>query len=89
MACPVVAGIAALLLEYYPTLSALQLKMIIEKSAVVCTEEVKKPGTDEKVKLSDLSKTGAFANAFEAVKMADAIAKSNVKTIAIPKKKTK
>ncbi len=76
MACPVVAGIAALLLEYYPTLSALQIKMIIEKSAVVCTEEVKKPGTDEKVKLSDLSKTGAFANAFEAVKMADVITKS-------------
>jgi subtilisin family serine protease len=89
MACPVVAGIAALLLEYYPTLSALQLKMIIEKSAVVCNEAVNKPGTDEKVKLIELSRTGAFANAFEAVKMADVITKSNVKTKAIPEKKTK
>jgi hypothetical protein len=85
MACPVVAGIAALLLEYYPTLSALQLKMIIEKSAVVCTEEVKKPGTDEKVKLSELSRTGAFANAFEAIKMADAITKT--KTASVKKSK--
>jgi hypothetical protein len=85
MACPVVAGIAALLLEHYPTLSAVQLKMIIEKSAVVCTEEVKKPGTDEKVKLSELSRTGAFVNAFEAVKMADGI----TKTKTAPVKKTK
>jgi subtilisin family serine protease len=76
MACPVVAGIAALLLEYYPTLTSTELKMIIEKSAVVCTQEVNKPGTDEKVKLNELSKTGAFANAFEAVKMADGITKS-------------
>ncbi len=30
MACPVVAGIAALVLEYYPTLSAQQLKYVIE-----------------------------------------------------------
>jgi subtilisin family serine protease len=76
MACPVVAGIAALLLEYYPTLSAIQLKSIIENSAVVCTEEVKKPGTDEKVQLNELSRTGGFANAFEAVKMADKMSKS-------------
>jgi subtilisin family serine protease len=79
MACPVVAGIAALLLEYYPTLTSTDLKMIIEKSAVVCTEEVKKPGTDEKVKLTELSRTGAFVNAFEAVKMANVTTKSNVK----------
>jgi subtilisin family serine protease len=89
MACPVVAGIAALLLEYYPTLSALQLKMIIEKSAVVCKEEVNKPGTDEKVKLSELSRTGAFANAYEAVKMADKIASLNVKPKTSPSKKSK
>jgi len=76
MACPVVAGIAALLLEYYPTLTSTDLKMIIEKSAVVGTEEVNKPGTDEKVKLSELSRTGAYVNAFEAVKMADGITKT-------------
>jgi subtilisin family serine protease len=89
MACPVVAGIAAMLLEYYPTLSSTELKMIIEKSAVVSNEEVNKPGTDEKVKLSELSKTGAFVNAFEAVKMADKIASSNVKPKTSPTRKSK
>ena len=89
MACPVVVGIAALLLEYYPTLTSTQLKMIIERSAVVSNEEVNKPGTDEKVKLSELSKTGAFVNAFEAVKMADKIVSLNVKPKTAPAKKSK
>ncbi len=89
MACPVVAGIAALLLEYYPTLTSTDLKMIIERSAVVSNEEVNKPGTDEKVKLSELSKTGAFVNAFEAVKMADKMASLNVKPKTAPAKKSK
>jgi subtilisin family serine protease len=91
MACPVVAGIAALTLEYYPTLTAKQLKNIIEKSAVVCNEEVKVPGTDDKKMLSELSRTGAFANAYEAVKMADAVNAANkVKTTKpVAKKATK
>jgi len=71
MACPVVAGIASLLFEYFPSLTAYEVKMIIEKSAVPCKELVKKPGTSELVSLSDLSRTGAFVNAYEAVKMAD------------------
>src|SRR5882757_869077 len=47
MACPLVAGIAALTLEYFPTLSAKQLKYVIEKSAVAPSQKVNKPGTDE------------------------------------------
>ena len=70
MAAPVVTGIAAFLLEYYPTLSAKQLKYVIEKSVVPANEKVKLPGTDEKVNLSDISKTGGFVNAYEAVKLA-------------------
>ena len=70
MACPVVAGTAALLLEYYPNLTALQLKEAIEKSAVMPTEKVNNPETKEKVSLSDLSKTGGFLNAYEAMKYA-------------------
>ncbi len=80
MACPVVAGIAALVLEYFPNLTAQELKMIIEKSVVVSKEKVKKPGTDELVSLSELCKTGGFANAFEAIKLAEEISsKKNVK----------
>ena len=73
MACPVVAGTAALLLEYYPNLTAVQLKEAIEKSAVTPKEKVNNPETKEKVFLSDLSKTGGFLNAYEAMKYAGAI----------------
>jgi len=41
MASPVVAGIAALILEYYPNLSAEQVKYCIEKSAVVPPSSLK------------------------------------------------
>lgn len=70
MACPVVAGIAALIREYYPNLTAQQVKYAIEKSAVPTTEKVNVPGTDTKANLSDISKTGGFVNAFEAIKLA-------------------
>jgi subtilisin family serine protease len=80
MACPVVAGIAALLLEHFPTLTPQQLKSVIEKSAVVGTETVKIPGTDDKVMLSEICKTGAFVNAYEAVKMAQTIKPVSKKT---------
>jgi len=70
MAAPVVSGIAAFLLEYYPDLSARQLKYVIEKSAVPATEKVEQPGTDVKVDASAISKTGGFVNAYEAVKLA-------------------
>ena len=73
MACPVVAGVAALLLEYYPTLSAQQLKAAIEKSAVVIDKDVNVPGSMNKTKLSDLSVTGGLLNAYEAIKLASTI----------------
>ena len=73
MACPVVAGTAALLLEYFPALSAKQLKYVIEKSAVAPTIDVNIPGTTDKTKLSDISKTGGLLNAYEAVKLASTL----------------
>ncbi len=88
MACPVVAGIAALLLEYYPNLTAVQLKEVIEKSAVKSSEKVNNPETKEKVELSTLSKTGGFVNAFEAIKYAATI-KANAKPLSIPPTKIK
>lgn len=71
MAAPVVSGVAALLLSYYPTLTPQQLKFIIENSAVVESAIVTNPSTGESVKLSDISRTGGIANAYEAVKMAE------------------
>ena len=70
---PIVAGIAALILEYYPSLSAEQIKYVIERSAVSLPDDVLKPGSNEKVKLSDISKTGGIVNAYDAVKLAATI----------------
>ncbi|MEO6453069.1 MAG: S8 family serine peptidase [Ginsengibacter sp.] len=71
--CPIVAGVAALLLEYYPDLSASQLKYVIEKSASPVAEMVNVPGTEEKANLSDISKSGGIVDAYEAVKLAATI----------------
>lgn len=73
MASPVVAGLAALILEYYPTLSAEQLKYVIEKSSVPPAIEVNNPATDEKVKLSELCKSGGIVNAYQAMKLASTL----------------
>ena len=90
MACPVVAGVAALLLEYYPDLSAEQLKYVIEKSATPLTEEVKLPGTDEMVHLVDISKSGGEVNAYEAAKLAATIkGDRDMKMDILPKSKVK
>jgi len=88
MACPLVAGIAALTLQYYPNLSAKQLKYVIEKSAIEPDQKVMKPGSDEEVNLSDLSKTGGIANACEALKLASTIkGERKVLKPALPKPK--
>lgn len=73
MASPVVAGIAAFIMEYYPALSARQVKSVIEKSAVKLNEKVSNPGTGDEVNFSELSKTGGEVNAYEAIKLASTI----------------
>lgn len=72
MASPVVAGLAALILSYYPDLSAAQVKKIIESSAMKpSSASFTKPGTeDEKTSLDQLSITGGIVNALDALKLA-------------------
>jgi cell wall-associated protease len=80
MAAPVVTGVAALIMEYFPSLSPEEVKYCIEKSAIMPLVKAKKPGTEnEMVPLSDLSVSGGILNAYGAVKLAS--------TIADPKKK--
>lgn len=76
MASPVVAGLAALILEYYPQFTPQQVKAVIEQSAVPFTDEVTNPETGNKVKLSELSRTGGVVNAYTAVMMADELART-------------
>jgi cell wall-associated protease len=74
MAAPVVTGVAALLLEYYPNLTPQQLKFCIERSAVAPPGKVKVPGSEDKVvSLADISKSGGIINAYEALKLAATI----------------
>ena len=73
MATPVVAGVAALILEYFPDLSAEQVKYVIDHSAAPVTEKVKLPGTSDSVNLADISVTGGELNAYNAVKLASTL----------------
>jgi len=74
---PVVSGIAALLLAYYPELSAVEVKEIIQKSALVYPDvKVYKPRKGLrlikwKTKFKKLSYTGGIVSAYEALKMAE------------------
>jgi len=71
MASPMVAGVAAVLRSYFPDLTAVQVKDIIDGSSVKETIKVVKPGTeDEMVDFSTLSTSGGIANVESAVDMA-------------------
>lgn len=70
MASPVVAGLAALLLDYFPNLTASDVKRIILASAVRHTDQsVQKPGGGS-ARFGELSATGGIVNAYAAIKMA-------------------
>jgi cell wall-associated protease len=78
MATPVVAGIAALILEYYPDLTPEQLKMILLSSVTSLKGKiVYKPGTKQKVDFGTLCKSGGVVNAYKALQLASTISKSN------------
>ncbi len=68
---PIVTGIATLILEYYPDLSARQIKQaILESVTPLNGTMVLKPGTKEKVDFTTLSKTGGIVNARRALEIA-------------------
>jgi len=68
MAAPVVAGVAAMIRSYYPSLTAEQVKEAIMKSVTPTSQLVKLPGSKtEKVKFSDLSASGGIINFYNAM----------------------
>ncbi|MCC7467542.1 MAG: S8 family peptidase [Saprospiraceae bacterium] len=71
MASPAAAGVAALIRSYYPELSAVQVKHIMENSVLKQDGEVIKPGTTEKVKFSELCVSGGIVSATNAVALAE------------------
>ncbi len=74
MASPVVTGLAALIMSYYPNLTAADVKRIIVQSATsYATQQVAKPGSapgDPLVPFGSLSASGAIVNAYAALQMA-------------------
>ena len=71
MASPVVTGLAAMLMSYFPSLTAADVRKIILTSAAShAAQVVARPGGGVKVPFASLSVTGGVVNAYEAVKMA-------------------
>jgi subtilisin family serine protease len=76
MAAPVVSGVAALLMAYFPELSALDVKRILLASAVRRpNQRVVQPGGNTEVAFGTLSATGGIVNAYAAVRMAQDMTK--------------
>lgn len=69
---PIVAGIACLIREYYPKLTAAQVKRaILQSAAPLKGVMVNKPGgKGQKVDFTTLSKTGGIVNAYRALEIA-------------------
>ena len=71
MASPAVAGVAALLKSYFPSLNASQTKNIILESVVKLNgTKVNVPGEKKIVDFSELCNTAGVVNVYNAVKMA-------------------
>jgi subtilisin family serine protease len=72
-AAPVVTGLAALLMSYFPELDAADIRRVILESATPLGERtVRLPGDDESAtaRFADLAATGGIVNAFRAVELA-------------------
>ncbi len=88
MASPVVAGLAALIRSYYPELSAKQVVYAIENSVNKLDTAllVLRPGSSAtKVKCEELSISGGFVNAFNAIKFAASLVPEKKKELEKPK----
>ena len=71
MACPATVGVAAVLMSYFPDLTAAQVRDILRQSTRKFDGlKVTKPGSKDQVEFSQLSSTGGLVNAYEAVKLA-------------------
>ncbi|MEZ5043499.1 MAG: S8 family peptidase [Saprospiraceae bacterium] len=70
MASPLVAGMAALLRSYFPSLTAVQVKSIIMESTTPQKGRYINPETGEMVPFTDMCLTGGIVNTYKAVQMA-------------------
>jgi len=79
MAAPVVSGLAALIMSYYPNLTAADVKKVIMNSVSRTDQMVTKPGDDSaKVSFGALSITGGIVNAYRAIQLAEEMSNGKV-----------
>jgi subtilisin family serine protease len=76
MAAPVVSGLAALIMAYYPELSAADVKRVIIESATRYGDRTTlRPGAEnERVSFGTLSASGGIVNAHSALRLAEQLA---------------
>lgn len=80
MAAPAVAGVAALIMSQYPTLTAAQVKKIILNSGLPIKAKVILGGDNAKsASLDQISTSGKIANAYNALVMAGQVASGKIK----------
>ncbi|WP_432713854.1 S8 family peptidase [Pedobacter sp.] len=78
MAAPVVSGLAAVVLSYYPDLTAVELRNVIIKSVVKVPHKVKlkdDQGNSLKVPFTDLCNSGGVVNLYNALEYAEKLKK--------------
>jgi cell wall-associated protease len=74
MAAPVVSGLAALILSYYPHLKPQEVRAIIMESVVKVEHKVRNEnsrGENERVNFKELCVSGGIVNAYQALKLAE------------------
>ncbi len=80
MAAPATSGVAALVMSYYPELSAQEVRTILMESSVKYKETVvNKPGTENSIPFGELSVSGGIANAYEALLLAEKMSQGKKK----------
>jgi subtilisin family serine protease len=79
MAAPVVSGLAALIMSYYPNLTAADVRKIIIASVMKLNQDVVRPGGGAMVPFGSLSATGGIVNAYNAIRMAEEVSNGKVR----------
>lgn len=74
MAAPVVSGVTALIMAYYPDLKPSDVKDILKQSVYNQADQlVLLPGKEEEVPFGSLSVTGGLVNAYQALQLAESL----------------
>lgn len=83
MASPVAAGVAAMLMSEFPTMTAAEAKRILEKTVTQVDEEVRAPSEEARMPdfripepFSQFSQTDGIINAYSAIKFARKLARN-------------